>query len=53
MLLKLVTSESDFLSNQHSQDAKDVKIAELTMDLGREEQLRGQYHELATAYIAE
>ncbi|TQE12310.1 hypothetical protein C1H46_001963 [Malus baccata] len=26
-------------------DAKDMKIAELTMDLGREEQLCGQYHE--------
>lgn len=29
-----------------SQDAKDMKIAELTLDLEREEQLCGQYREL-------
>ncbi|KAM1346032.1 hypothetical protein FF1_035339 [Malus domestica] len=33
------------VSSGNSMDAKDMKIEELTMDLGREEQLCGQYHE--------
>ncbi|KAM1007103.1 hypothetical protein PS2_003718 [Malus domestica] len=34
------------VSSGNSMDAKDMKIAELTMDLEREEQLCGQYREL-------
>ncbi|XP_018501425.2 uncharacterized protein LOC108866737 [Pyrus x bretschneideri] len=34
------------VSSGNSMDAEDMKIAELTMDLGCEEQLCGQYHEL-------